>query len=261
MIFRSRKRRRDQRSAAPPDDAAAGEGSPQPTEPGETTGPSDEGTPRGPFASTRAALAPIKKRHVMVASIGLMGVAAAGVFLFSAVSFWWTSQPSFCNRCHVMEPYVEAWEQSAHRDVSCESCHLTPGFFGFLGGKISGLQVVMNYIRGEYEDWSFNAAVSNAACIQCHESILEGNVHDNASGITVSHLDIIRMGGKCLNCHSTVAHGAAVSVGSETHPTMATCLKCHNDKIAPLDCDLCHTGREPPAEQPGQSPTAVPSVG
>lgn len=209
---------------------------------------------RGPFASTRAALAPVKKRHVLVASMGLVGIVAGGILVFSAISFWWTSQPSFCNRCHVMNKYVAAWQSSVHQDVNCEACHLTPGFFGFLGGKISGLQVVMNYIRGTYEDYSFNAAVTNAACLQCHDDILDGNIHDKASGITVSHRDIIDMGGKCMNCHSTVAHGSEVSFGSATHPTMETCLKCHNDNIAPLDCDLCHTGREGPSEQAHVSP-------
>lgn len=227
------------------------------TEASETAGEQS----RGWFGATRTALAPIKKRHVFVASLGLMGISAAGVFIFSAVSFWWTSQPSFCDRCHVMKPYVAAWQQSPHRDVNCESCHLTPGFFGFLGGKIAGLQVVMNYIRGDYHDYSFNAAVSNASCLQCHDSILGGDIHDRTTGITVSHKNIIDMGGKCLNCHSTVAHGSAVSFGSETHPTMATCLRCHNDKVAPLECDLCHTGREPPSSTATEGPAVTSASG
>jgi len=209
------------------------------------------------IAATIQALAPVQKRHVLVASIGLMGFAAAGVLLFSAASFWWTSQPAFCGRCHVMTPYVQAWEQSPHQDVNCESCHLTPGFFGFLGGKIAGLQVVMNYIRGEYHDYSFSAAVSNGSCLQCHESILERNVHRD--GIAVSHKNIIDMGGKCVSCHSTVAHGSAVPPGSATHPTMDKCLVCHNDEIAPLQCSLCHIGRQPDAaEPPGSTSAAAP---
>ncbi len=239
--------------SAPATEGGVPPGEGEPSAPGPV---GDEGLePRGPFASTRAALAPVKKRHVLVASLGLAGVIAGGILVFSAISFWWTSQPSFCNRCHVMNKYVAAWEASPHQDVNCEACHLTPGFFGFLGGKISGLQVVMNYIRGTYEDYSFNAAVTNAACLQCHQEILDGNIHDQASGITVSHRDILDMGGKCMNCHSTVAHGGEVSFGSSTHPTMETCLKCHNDKIAPLDCDLCHTGREGPMGVAESSPS------
>lgn len=244
--------------AQAPEGEGEGEGAETPGELAEGEGPAEEPR-RGLIASTIEALAPVQKRHVLVASIGLMGFAAAGVLLFSAASFWWTSQPAFCGRCHVMTPYVRAWEQSPHQDVNCESCHLTPGFFGFLGGKIAGLQVVMNYIRGEYHDYSFSAAVSNGSCLQCHESILARNIHRD--GIAVSHENIIGMGGKCVSCHSTVAHGSAVPPGSATHPTMDKCLVCHNDEIAPLQCSLCHTGRQSnAAEPPSSTSTAAPGT-
>lgn len=207
--------------------------------------------------ATREALAPLGHRPVILASFGLAGFAVGGVLLFSAFSFWWTSQPSFCDRCHVMNKYVDTWEASPHKDVNCENCHTTPGLFGFLGGKISGLQVVMNYIRGEYEDYSFNAAVSNASCLQCHEEILERNIHTGESAVVVSHLNIVEMGGKCLSCHSTVAHDGAIPTGSETHPTMQSCLTCHDDETAPLRCSLCHVGREPPGDVPVEDGTTT----
>ncbi len=193
------------------------------------------------LAAVRRALAPFGRKRVFTASLGLAGALLGGVLLFSGVSFWWTSQPSFCARCHPMQKFVQAWKESPHRKVNCERCHTPPGLFGFLGGKIAGLQVVLDYVREEYRDWSFNAAVPNAACLQCHEGVLEKNLH--ARGIAVSHRSIISAGGKCMSCHSTVAHGSAVPVGSETHPSMAACLKCHNDKVAPLRCNLCHVAR------------------
>lgn len=204
---------------------------------------------RGSVREVRAALAPVGKRRVVVAGASILGVAIFGVLVLSGISFWWTSQPSFCARCHVMEPYIEAWKVSPHREVNCESCHLRPGLLAFVGGKIASLQVVLNYVRGNYEDYSFSAQIANASCLECHEEILEGDVH--ASGVRVSHLNIIEMGGKCMSCHSTVAHGSAVPVGSETHPTMSACLKCHNDQTAPLKCSLCHTGKVPPSPTEG----------
>jgi cytochrome c nitrite reductase small subunit len=184
-----------------------------------------------------------RKKPVLLAGFGLAGFAVGGVLLFSAFSFWWTSQPSFCNRCHVMNKYVDTWQASAHNDVNCENCHTTPGLFGFLGGKISGLQVVMNYVRGEFEDYSFNAAVSNASCLQCHEDLLDEVFVDVDNDIRVSHFHIVKNGGKCMNCHSTVAHEGVVPPGSATYPTMDTCMKCHNDVIAPTRCSLCHATR------------------
>lgn len=228
----------------PPPDRSSGFEPSEPETPGE--GEPERKPARRPgfresLRATREALAPIGRRRVLAATVGLMSIATVGILVFSGVSFWWTSQPSFCGRCHVMDPYIESWEHSPHQEVNCERCHLPPGVFGFVGGKIAGLQVVMNYLRGRFEDYSFNAAVSNASCLQCHEDILEHNVH--GAQVEVSHLDIVEAGGKCMSCHSTVAHGEAVPVGSATHPTMDKCLTCHNDETAPLKCSLCHTGR------------------
>jgi nitrate/TMAO reductase-like tetraheme cytochrome c subunit len=244
------RRRRRARSG---DDAASAEGERAPdtsadageasdgAPAGGTAEPSEPSESRGLLSDTREALKPVKKRHVVIASLGLMGIGFAGVLLFSGFSLWWTSQPSFCDRCHVMNKYVDTWDRSAHTGINCEHCHINPGLFSFIGGKISGLQVVANYITGHYEDYSFNAAVTNGACLECHEDILDGTIENEESGIRVSHREIIEGGGKCMNCHSTVAHGDAVPIGSRTSPTMQTCLVCHDDETAPLsDCGVCH---------------------
>ena len=172
-----------------------------------------------------------------------MGFSVAGVFLFAAVSFWWTSQPSFCDRCHVMEPYVAEWKQSVHRDVNCENCHLTPGFFGYLGGKISGTpggrQLHPRRLRGlVIQRGGLQRRLPAMSRI-----ILAGNIHDASTGITVSHENIIEMGAKCMQCHSTVAHGSAVAVGigRPTRPwrraSHVTTTRSHRST-----CDLCHIG-------------------
>ena len=253
-IFRRRRR------GASSEDAASSEGeqTPEGTEGSTGEGGSGEGgeaqAKGGLIASTRSALAPVKKRHVVIASLGLMGMAFAGMLLFSAFSLWWTSQPSFCDKCHVMNKYVDTWQASAHTGINCEHCHINPGLFSFMGGKIAGLQVVANYIIGHYEDYSFNAAVTNAACLECHGDLMEANFRDTEVGIVVSHKEIIGAGGKCMNCHSTVAHGDAVPIGSATYPTMQTCLTCHDDRTAPLsDCELCHI-TPPIGQQPSEGP-------
>jgi cytochrome c nitrite reductase small subunit len=203
--------------------------------------------------AVRGALAPLGRRRVLVAAaFGLAPVVLLGGLLAGA-GMWATSQPSFCSGCHPMEPFVDAWEVSSHQDVNCEQCHTPPGFFGFVGGKIAGLQVVVNYVRGDFEDYSFNAVVSNGSCLRCHEPVLEEKVHSTGTlPVVVSHRDIVEAGGKCIACHSTVAHGAAVPPGSRTHPTMSACIRCHDDQTAPLRCSLCHVrapeGTAVPAE-------------
>jgi cytochrome c nitrite reductase small subunit len=229
---------RRKRSAGPPSDPE-GEG---------TAGAVESGGGAVPEAAGNGA----GRRRYIVISAGMMGFVGGGILLLSVFSFWWTSQPSFCDRCHVMNKYVAAWERSPHKDVNCETCHTAPGFFGFVGGKIAGLQVVANFVRGDFTDDSFNAAVPNASCLRCHEDILEGTYTSEETGVTVSHLHIVDNGGKCMNCHSTVAHLDTVPIGSATFPTMDTCMRCHNGDVAPTDCDICHRegppGPVPPTE-------------
>lgn len=210
----------------------------------------EDGERVGILATVRAvreAVAPLGRRRLLVATLAIAGTVVVVGVTFTAGSMALTSQPSFCGGCHPMKKFVRSWETSSHKTVNCERCHTTPGLFGFVGGKIAGLQVVVNYFRGNYEDYSFNAAVGNAACEQCHEKILEKNIRSKRTVNTiVSHRSILEAGGKCVSCHSTVAHGSAVKPGARTYPTMAVCFKCHNDKTAPLRCSLCHPGRETP---------------
>jgi hypothetical protein len=255
---------------APPDEETPDPKAPEPTTPEPTTPEPTTPEPKvpdhkpgvlGTIRSIPHLLAPLGKKRVFAASAVVIGVGIVGLFIVSGFSFWWTSQPSFCGKCHPMQKFIDAWEVGPHKDVTCEKCHVTPGLFGFIGGKIAGLQVVMNYVRGNYEDYSFNAAVGNAACLQCHEGIMSKNIHTTgAMDVLVSHRNIVENGAKCVGCHSTTAHGESVPVGSQTHPTMATCMQCHNGSVAPVRCSLCHVSGEPDIEGNGAPPSAgVPS--
>ena len=193
---------------------------------------------RATIRAVRVALRPIGRRRLVKAILAITGIGVFGLVVFGGFGMWWTSQPSFCGRCHVMEKYVDAWDVSTHKDVNCESCHVPTGAFGFLGGKITSLQVVLNFALGHYEDTSFNASVPNSNCLKCHGDVLEGDVETDK--IRVRHSEIIGAGAKCMLCHSAVAHGSAVPVGSHTVPEMDTCFKCHDNQVAPLKCNLCH---------------------
>ncbi|NIO79828.1 MAG: hypothetical protein GTN53_04670, partial [Candidatus Aminicenantes bacterium] len=63
---------------------------------------------------------PISKKILIPASIlVLVIIFAGGLFLYS-------SSPSFCNLCHFMSPYYEAWKTSKHNQVACVKCHFPP---------------------------------------------------------------------------------------------------------------------------------------
>jgi len=188
--------------------------------------------------AVRSAVGGLGRRRLMRAAVALIVVPLLVVTGLSAAAMHWTSQPSFCARCHVMQPYIDGWAAGAHGSVNCEDCHLPPGGVAFVGGKIAAMQVVVDYFRGDYRDQSFNAVVGNASCLKCHADIESAVLVRD--GIKVAHAGIVRLGAKCMSCHSTIAHGDATPVGSRTYPTMNTCFSCHDGKIASTTCTTCH---------------------
>lgn len=198
----------------------------------------------------RTVMGTLGPKRVIGTTLLLLGIGGGALLLASGFSFWWTSQPSFCGKCHPMQVYIDGWERSPHAEENCEHCHIPPGLFGFMGGKIAALQVVMNYVRGNYEDYSFSAAVPNASCLRCHEGIMAEDIFIPDKGLKVSHRNIIGAGAKCVSCHNTVGHDTAVPAGARMYPTMDKCMGCHNDIIAPSACQTCHTDMKPGTKPP-----------
>jgi nitrate/TMAO reductase-like tetraheme cytochrome c subunit len=160
-----------------------------------------------------------------------------------------TSTGLFCSTCKTHVPYVDEYKKSAHRSVNCEQCHSKPGPFFFLTAKLEALQQPIAQITGDYEQ-PVLGYVLNQSCRRCHTNeTLFKTV--SKGGIRVNHKHLIEAGFLCMRCHSTIAHGTAVPVGSRTYPVMEQCLICHNNKytapdgtVATSRCDLCHTRRD-----------------
>jgi uncharacterized CHY-type Zn-finger protein len=69
-----------------------------------------------------------------------------------------------------------------------------------------------------------------------------GKVEKRRKGIIVPHAIHLDKGYVCLDCHAEIAHGP-MEMQDENGvimPRMVICFQCHNDKLAPRDCTLCH---------------------
>jgi nitrate/TMAO reductase-like tetraheme cytochrome c subunit len=182
-------------------------------------------------------------RGLTIAAI-LLTMMVVGIGVALAAS----STPQFCSLCKSHIPYVDEYDKSAHRDVNCEQCHTKPGPLFFLTSKVEALQQPIAQLTGDYEK-PILGYVLNQSCRRCHSNkTLFDPISKN--GIRVEHKHLIEAGFLCMRCHSTVAHGSAVPVGSRTYPVMEQCLICHNNNytapdgtVATSRCDLCHTKR------------------
>ncbi len=161
-----------------------------------------------------------------------------------------TSTPKFCSTCHYMEPYVDAWKESTHSDVTCTDCHFPPGIKSKLRGKFTAISMVANYMTGIYKKSKPWAEISDESCLRsgCHvKRLLKGKVNFK-EGIIFDHsphLTKLRRGKKlrCTSCHSQIVQGVHISV------TETTCFLCHFKEVKAgakiNDCTWCHDAPVP----------------
>lgn len=86
-----------------------------------------------------------RKLTMLIAAAIILTVVVFGLF------FEISSQPAFCKSCHIMKPYIFAWEQSSHSDVSCMKCHAGTKIKGYFETKFTALSMLANYFTGLYK--------------------------------------------------------------------------------------------------------------
>ena len=178
------------------------------------------------------------------------GIAAIVLGLVGSIGFYkYSTSPHFCNSCHIMKPYYDAWKTSKHKDVACVKCHYAPGKAqDILWQKFQAMSQVVKYVTRTYSSRPF-AEIKDSACLRdgCHSKrLLEGKV-SFGKGITFDHrphLQEVRRGRqlRCVSCHSQLVVGRHIEV------TLDTCYLCHfkervtGRNLDPLGgCTSCHT--------------------
>ncbi len=118
-----------------------------------------------------------------------------------------------CSPCHVMAPYVEAYDQSellshahAKADVNCIDCHEN--------GIEDKIQETVWYVTDDFDDPPKKRAFPNEMCTKCHSNMDEivaktdygeANPHNSHLGDLVCsdcHKMHNKSHAKCADCHS-----------------------------------------------------------
>jgi nitrate/TMAO reductase-like tetraheme cytochrome c subunit len=174
-------------------------------------------------------------------------IAVLGLLILSVVFVEYSTSPQFCNSCHNMEPYYNAWKTSTHNFVPCVDCHYSPGIQDQARSKFEALNQVVSYITRTYGSKP-RAEISDYSCLrsECHsQRLLQGRV--DFGGIHFDHgphLVEVRRGLKlrCTSCHSQIVQGTHMTV------TTSTCFLCHFKGVPVGEsisgCPSCH----PPPE-------------
>lgn len=182
------------------------------------------------FAKLGIEISPERRWHVHLKPrfFGIIASIFGLFFLFTLGVAKYSESPSFCNSCHIMSPYYNAWKTSKHNFVACVECHYPPGSpKTLLWKKFQALSQVVKYVTRTYSSKPF-AEVEDASCLRsgCHSTrLLQGKVVTQ-KGIKFDHTAHImeqRRGRqlRCTSCHSQIVVGRHVEV------TYDTCYLCH----------------------------------
>ncbi len=147
-----------------------------------------------------------------------------------------------------MQPYIDAWEQSSHSDVTCIKCHFPPGLISKLEGKFTAIAMVANYMTGVYKRGKPHADIPDESCLRsgCHEKQLLSDslfFKDKINFGHQAHLSELRRGKqlRCTSCHSQIVQGEHIKV------TESTCFLCHfKEPLEELKINTCTTCHSPP---------------
>jgi len=189
----------------------------------------------------------LSKRRIVVIGVLLGVVLIGGV---GAVGLWkYHEQPQFCATCHIMDPYLESWQDSdlgahahAAQDVACLDCHEPT-----VQQQVDELVV---YVQGDFEVPLEERQFGTPFCFDCHvpnehtsyEEViqltadLELNPHDSHLGqmdCEICHKTHRASEDYCAECHGPVATGPGWT--TEVTPTAKV------EVWAPdMDCTACH---------------------
>jgi nitrate/TMAO reductase-like tetraheme cytochrome c subunit len=140
-------------------------------------------------------------RHLAVIGLVLLFVGAAGI----AGAEYYTSRPTFCGSCHIMDPYYESWSKDLHGTklhVLCVDCHYAPGERRTIAAKFKGLSQATSYFSGRYGSGRPRAHVSDDSCLQsgCHgdlefisKSIMIGEERIEQRDVAGSNVEVRRL--------------------------------------------------------------------
>jgi predicted CXXCH cytochrome family protein len=183
-------------------------------------------------------------QKMRLAALRLVAVLAAILLLLAIMTSGaaqYTSRSQFCASCHIMQPYYDSWQESAHHDVACIKCHFPPGAGEKVRGKMLGLVQLLKYVTATAGP-RFSAEIPDESCLRCHDTrLLSGRV--DFHGIPFDHrphLTETRRGKKlrCTSCHAQIVQGPHMTV------TTSTCFLCHfkdgmlNEGLG--TCTRCH---------------------
>lgn len=165
-------------------------------------------------------LSPKGRKGLIWGAVTLSVVAA-----LSAAALVVTSQPIFCQTCHLMKTRYVSWERSDHHGkAECLDCHAEPGLWGEIKAHVNGARYLYVLVTGRPQV-ILRAEVPPGTCEQCHP---RGEIEDIVEGVSVAHRSHAAADVTCETCHRGFHEEVE---GGTLRASLDTCVECHSPTI------------------------------
>lgn len=136
-------------------------------------------------------------------AVGIQFGVGAFTFGYGEGLSYFSADPKACANCHIMQPYLDSWQQSSHHHVAvCIDCHLPHqplqkyyakadnGFFHSMAFTLGGFPEPIQIKQR-------NRRITQKNCIACHRELVDPLLPAHFFGESPA----------CIHCHADVGHG------------------------------------------------------
>jgi cytochrome c nitrite reductase small subunit len=147
---------------------------------------------------------------LLAVAVGLAAGIGGYTFRYAEGLSYFSTNPTACVNCHIMQPQYDAWQKSSHHTVAvCVECHLPAEFIPkYIAKAENGWRHGQKFTTQDFVEpitvQAAGRAILRKNCVRCHDGLL----HGLASGPrgSLDELD-------CVHCHAGVGHGERAGLG------------------------------------------------
>jgi len=199
--------------------------------------PLGEDTQEAPSGEKRA------RNPLRIAIRVVVALVVIGLLVLPGVS---TIVPAYYERYPDVRPAIENWERSTHARMSCESCHVEPGFVGHIEFGFQSIPAFYQQLLIGPSETNLLGPPSNDACLRCHSI---GRKVSAGGDLRIPHQAHVvdPLNAECVQCHTDLVH--TENPRGFNRPLMTECYaQCHDGEQAGQECLKCHTQKQVPED-------------
>ena len=147
---------------------------------------------------------------LLAAIVGVATGVGAFTFRYAKGLSYFSTNPTACVNCHIMQRQFDGWQASSHHTVAtCVDCHLPHSFIPkYLAKAENGYRHGEKFTTQKFEEpitvKARGIEILQQNCVTCHDPL----VHEIATGPRPKIDDL-----RCTHCHARVGHGERATLG------------------------------------------------